>query len=280
MPIRLSVSNIAWQQNELEDHLELLRELGCDGVEIAPSCIWEEPTNVSASEIEGLKELISRYNLVIPAFHALLFTRPELYLFGEESIRKQAVLYLKKLIRLAGMLSVRILVYGSPASRRVAEKSYDKCYEIAIDVFRELGTEAERHNVIFCIEPLGPSENDFIQTADEGYRIVKDVDSQYFGLHLDVKAMVDVGEDFETVFQKYGAKLKHFHVSDPGLAPPGSTGIDHCFIGKALSDSLYDGFVSIEMKKGFGNSKEVVRKAVNYVREKYLRDEKIIHERI
>lgn len=274
MSFRLSVSNIAWQQNEFEDHLELLTELGCDGVEIAPSCIWKEPADVNDSEIEGIKKLIAKYNLVIPAFHALLFTRPDLYIFGNESIRQQAVLYLKKLIRLAGMLSVKVLIYGSPASRRVAERPYDRCYETALGVFKELGIEAERHNVIFCIEPLGPSENDFIQTAEEGYQIVRDVDSIHFGLHLDVKAMVDVGEDFGSVFRNYGAMLKHFHVSDPGLAPPGSTGLDHSVIGKALSDSSYDGFVSIEMKRGFGDTKKIIRDAVAYVRKSYLLDKK------
>jgi len=270
MPIRLSVSNTAWQQNELEDHLELLMELGCDGVEIAPSCIWKEPTHVSLHEIEELKTLISKYNLVIPAFHALLFTRPELCFFGEDSIRQQTVSYLKELIRLAGMLSVKVLVYGSPASRKVAEKHYDKCYEIAIDVFRELGIEAERNDVFFCIEPLGPSENDFILNADEGNQLVSDVGSKHFGLHLDSKAMVEAGEDFESVFRRYGAILKHFHVSEPGLAPPGSTSVDHYLIGKALSSSLYDGFVSIEMKRGFGNTKDVIKDAVLYVRKNYF----------
>jgi len=268
--IKLSVSNIAWQPDELEEHLKLLMELGCDGVEIAPSCIWREPAHVSNDEIESLKKLISKYNLVVPAFHALLFTRPDLYFFGEETIRQQTVLYLKKLIRLAGMLSVKVLVYGSPASRKVAEKDYDKCYEIAIDVFRELGIEAERNDVFFCIEPLGPSETDFILTADEGKQLVSNVGSKHFGLHLDSKAMVEAGEDFESVFRRYGAILKHFHVSEPDLAPPGSTSLDHYLIAKALSRSLYDGFVSIEMKRGFGNTKDVIRDAVAYVRKNYF----------
>ncbi len=270
MSIKLSVSNIAWQPDELEDHLKLLMELGCDGVEIAPSCIWKEPAHVSNDEIESLKKLISKYNLVVPAFHALLFARPDLYFFGEDSIREQTVLYLKKLIRLAGMLSVKVLVYGSPASRKVDDKDYERCYEIAIDVFRELGTESERNDVVFCIEPLGPSENDFILTADEGNQLVSDVGSKYFGLHLDSKAMVEAGEDFGSVFRRYGAMLKHFHVSGPGLAPPGSSGLDHNSIGRALSASCYNGFVSIEMKRGFGNTKDVIRDSVAYVRKSYF----------
>ena len=270
MSIKLSVSNISWQPDELEDHLKLLMELGCDGVEIAPSCIWKEPAHVSNDEIESLKKLISKYNLVVPAFHALLFARPDLCFFGEDSIGEQTVLYLKKLIRLAGMLSVKVLVYGSPASRKVDDKNYDRCYEIAIDVFRELGIESERNDVVFCIEPLGPNENDFIMTADEGNQLVSDVGSNHFGLHLDIKAMADAGEEFEAVFQKYGRILKHVHISEPGLAPPGSTGLDHNSIGRALSASCYDGFVSIEMKRGFGNTKDVIRDSVAYVRKSYF----------
>lgn len=270
MSIKLSVSNIAWEQQELVDHLRLLKDLGCDGVEIAPSCVWKEPVLAKDDEIQTLKKLISRYNLIIPAFHALLFTRPDLYFFGEELSRRQTISYLKELIKLAGKLSVGVLIYGSPASRKVGDKSYDKCYEIAVESFYELGNESELYDTTFCIEPLSLNESDFITTADEGYRLVRDVNHPHFGLHLDAKAMINAGEDFESVFQKYGNILMHFHVGDPGLAPPGHTGVDHALIGRALSNTAYDGFVSIEMKRGFGNSKEVVRKAVQYVREKYL----------
>ena len=268
--MKLSVSNIAWEQSELEEHLKLLRDLGCDGVEIAPSCIWKEPVSASDAEIESLKKLVSQYGLVIPAFHALLYTRPDLYLFGDESKRQETLLYLKQLIRLAGKLSVKVLVYGSPASRRVGDKSYIKCYEISVEVFRELGREAECHNTIFCIEPLGPSESDFIQTVDEGYNLIKDVGHPHFGLHLDARAMVDAGENFDGVFQKYASILKHFHVSDPGLAPPGFTGLDHSPIGKALARTAYNGFISIEMKKGFGDSRKIIKDAVAYVHKNYL----------
>mgnify|MGYP001616087990 CR=1 FL=1 len=268
--MKLSVSNIAWDNNALEEHLSLLKELGCDGVEIAPSCIWKEPVEAGKNEIESLRKLVSKYSLVIPAFHALLFTRPDLYIFGEDSKREQAVLYLKRLIRLAGMLSVRVLVYGSPASRRVGDKSYKQCYEIAVGIFRDLGSEAQLNDAFFCIEPLGSNESDFIQTSDEGYNLVKDVDHPHFGLHLDTKAMIDSGENFMATFQKYASVIKHLHVSDPGLAPPGHTGFDHAPIGKALSGTSYGGFISIEMKRGFGDTKKVVSDAVEYVRRKYI----------
>ncbi|BCB96320.1 hypothetical protein JZK55_12420 [Dissulfurispira thermophila] len=269
--MKLSVSNIAWDNAELEDHLKLLKDLGCDGVEIAPSCIWKEPVNAADEDVEKLKNLISKYNLQIPAFQALLFTRPDLYIFGDNEKRQDTVRYLKMLIGLAGRLSVRTLIYGSPSSRKVGDKPYNECYQIAIEVFRELAAEAEKYDTIFCIEPLEHSMSDFINTSDEGYRLIQDVGHPNFGLHLDARAMCELKENFQSVFQRYGSIIKHFHVGDPELSPPGYTGrIDHSLIGNALINSNYNGYVSIEMRRGFGNSKEVVKNAVKYVREKYF----------
>ena len=268
--MKLAVSNIAWENERLEEHLAFLENLKCDGVEVAPSCIWKEPVETSKEDVAGLKKMVTRHSLSIPALHALLFTRPDLYLFGEESVRRQMINYLKEFIRLADDLGARVLVYGSPKSRLIGNKDRAECYAIAVDSFRELGREAEKFGRFFCIEPLGPSECDFIQNADEGFELVKDVANPNFCLHLDAKALIDAKEDFDSVFKKYGKIIKHFHVGDPGISPPGHTGFDHSRIGKPLSDSGYDGFISIEMKRGFGESKEIIRDSVKYVRKHYI----------
>ena len=268
--MKISVSNIAWEPKELEEHLGLLESLGCDGVEIAPSCIWDEPVDVSCQEVRKLKELIGRHNLAIPAFHALLFTRGDLYLFGEREVRNQTVEYLKKMIKLAGDLSVKALVFGSPKSRDIRKKSFDECYKIAVDTFSNLADEASAHNTCLCIEPLSQDTSNFINTAAQGNKLVQDVNKKGFGLHLDASAMAQENEDFDNVFKELGGILGHFHVNDPKLTPPGETGkMDHSRIGKALSDSRYTGFVSIEMRRGFGPSKEVVERMVSFVRDYY-----------
>ena len=270
--MQLSVSNIAWNNKYLEKYLQILQELNCHGVEIAPSAIWDEPTNASDEEITYIKKLIKKYNLVIPAFHALLYNKPNFSIFGNKNQRKETVSYIKKLIQLADKLSVNNLVYGSPNSRKLGEKTYTECYNIAIETFKDLAKECRKHNTCFCIEPLESFKNDFIQNSKEGHRIVTDVNDSGFRLHLDTGAMINNKEDFNIIFKKYVSILRHFHVNDPGLMPPGHSNIDHSIISKPLVESKYNNFISIEMRKNNKNNKNnmnILKKSILYVKEKY-----------
>lgn len=268
--MKLSISNIAWDNNKLESHLKLLKELKCDGIEIAPSCIWKEPVNVTNKNIEYIKNLIQKYDLEVSSFHALLYTQPNLSIFKDKIIREETISYLKKLIKLANKLSVKTLVYGSPDSRRIIDKSYKECYDIAVDTFKKLAKECRSYDTCLCIEPLEPAKNNFILTSYEGHQLVKDVDDLGFGLHLDTGAMSDNNEDFNTAFENCKTVLKHIHVNDTDLAPPGTKGINHSIIAKPLIKSGYNKFISIEMRKNNKNNLKIITEAILYTRKKYF----------
>lgn len=268
--MKLAVSNIAWEHSEFADHLRLIRDLGCQGVELAPSCIWPEPVDASSAQREAVRSLITSVGLEVAGFHALLYTRPDLQLFESRIGLRQTMNYLKHLLRLCSDLGGKILVFGSPKNRIRAGREYTECLAWAAEGFGDVAREAQRLGVSVCIEPLAPSETDFIQSSDDGMRLVSMVNHPHFSLHLDAKAMIVANEDPSTVFAKYGRHVRHFHVGDPGLAPPGSTGADHSELGRALRGADYHGYVSIEMRKGFGPTRETVTRSVNYVKKVYL----------
>lgn len=272
MQTRLSISNIAWNPEELDSFLDLIAELGCDGVELAPSLLWAEPAIVSNSEIKIFRRKLENKNLVPAAFHALLFTRPELKLFDTFELREQTINYLLSLIRVAGELGVSCLIFGSPASRKLGKKTARECYLMAVEAFRQLGREARKLGTCFCIEPLGPSENEFITSSQEAWQLVQDVEEPGFGLHLDTKAMHEVKENYAAIFAQIGDSLKHLHVSEPGLAPIGSvpSPIDHQSIAHELKKTEYRGFISIEMRRQTGDNREQVKKAIEFVRKNYF----------
>jgi sugar phosphate isomerase/epimerase len=60
----------------------------------------------------------------------------------------------------------------------------------------------------------------------------------------------------------------HAHVSEPDLAPVGSTGADHHSVSGALRKSGYAGSLSIEMKQT-SDWPSALRRAVSFTRETY-----------
>lgn len=269
--MKLAVSNIAWEPTELEEHLRLLRELGCDGVELAPNIIWTEPVETTLRERQELRKLIERYGLEVSGFHALLYTRPDLKLFKDRESMQQVVQYLKQLGEVCRDVGGKVLIFGSPKNRALEGRPKEECLEWATEAFREVAEACEGLGVTLCIEPLPASENEFILTSHEGMDLVRRVNHPNFRLHLDAKAMHGAGENMEEAIAKYGKKIRHFHVGDPGLAPPGSTGmLDHQVVGRALKQSGYQGYVSIEMRRGFGPSQDVITKSIDYVKQCYF----------
>lgn len=276
--MKLSVSNIAWNNEELVEHLSLLHDLGCDGVELAPSCIWPEPIFANTQERHILREKIERSGLELVGLHALLFTRPDLQLFADRASYASTIEYLTKLAELCADLNGRVLILGSPRNRALHGRDYSQCLIWAQDAFLTLAQYCAKRDVILCIEPLAPNETEFIMSAQEGAELVERVSHPNFRLHLDAKALISTGENLDQILDQYGRLLQHFHVGDPGLTPPGSTGVDHAPFGRALRRTGYHGYVSIEMRRGQGDSREAVTESVVYVMNKYL-DRELISRR-
>lgn len=270
--MKLAVSNIAWEHPETPAHLELLRSLGCEGVELAPSCIWPEPIEATAAERTAVRRQVADAGLEVVGFHALFFTRPDLELFRDQASRRDLVDYLKGLIHLAADLGGRILVVGSPKNRTRHGRPPAEALPWAAEAYRDAAIEAASVGVEVCIEPLPAKETEFIVSSDEGAMLVNLVNHPGFGLHLDAKAMVEQGEDIAEALGRHGRAVRHFHVGDPGLAPPGSSGLDHKPIARALRAGGYDRYVSIEMRRGFGPTRDVITQSVNYVRGCYLEE--------
>ena len=108
--MKIAVSNIAWEHKYLSEYLKLLKQLGCSGVEIAPSIIWTEPTNSSIEDRKILKNQIHKEGLEMIGFHALLFSRPDLQLFLSNESRAATIDYLCKLIKLLLQESFHVIL--------------------------------------------------------------------------------------------------------------------------------------------------------------------------
>lgn len=268
----LVVSNIAWTNEEEPDVAKKLIELGVKYVEIAPTKLWPDPTQVSDEEALEYVKWWSDQGINISAFQSMLFNRPDLKIFGSEELREESMTYLSKLLELAGKMGVGKLVFGSPKNRQRGEISIDRANDIAVGFFRGLGEVAARNETTLCIEPNAPQYNcDYVTNGAEGDNLVRLVDHAGFKLHLDTACMALAGDDVKNVIHASRDILEHFHVSSPMLEQVEDRGdVDHVAAAQALRDIQYNKFISIEMRPAInGENVERVEKAVRFVQEVY-----------
>jgi sugar phosphate isomerase/epimerase len=269
--MKLAISNIAWPPDEDVAVAEIMREYGLEGVEIAPTKIWPDPASSSRSEIQEYAAKWKKMGIAVSSMQALLFGHPELTIFESKQKRDLTLSYLKKMIRVGGLLGAEALVFGSPKNRTVGNLPEPSVEEIAAEFFDSLGKCAESYGCIFCIEPNPVAYGcDFITTSEQALDLVRKINNPGFGLHLDSAAMTMSNENIVKNMAVAGPYLRHFHISEPGLLPVGPGKVNHGLFSKILCQSTYQNWYSIEMRetKGGGNLR-VIAAALRYVCETY-----------
>jgi D-psicose/D-tagatose/L-ribulose 3-epimerase len=271
--MRLAASNIAWKPRDDDAVADALRAAGFEGVELAPTAIWERPLEVSATEVGRCRALWESRGLKIVALQALLFGRPELQLFGDAALRQQLAEHLTGMIRLGGQLGARALVFGSPKNRLAGARTAEEAFDIAVPFFREMGRVAHEHGTALCIEPNPTVYGcDWITTSVQGLELVRRVDSPGFRLHLDAGGMTLSGESPGEANRACFEGAHHFHASEPQLAPVGTPAVAHAAFAQALAEARYPGWVSIEMRsQPNGEDLPPLRAALDFVSRTYGR---------
>ncbi|WIM39757.1 sugar phosphate isomerase/epimerase family protein [Paenibacillus sp. PK4536] len=269
--MNISISNIAWEMSEDAKVLDLLKEYSIHGLEVAPTKIWDNPTEASVEDIKIFKEKWSQHNIELVGMQSLLFGQTDLYLFKSTNSRENLKNYLIKIIELAGILGTKNLVFGSPKNRLVEGKSKKEQLEIVIPFFQQLGKTALDNNVLLCIEPNAPQYGcDFITNTDEAIELIELINHPGIQLHLDAAVMTLNKENYAESLEKASPYLAHFHISEPYLNLIGSENTDHHAIFNALNKINYKKWISIEMKNGLlDNNIDSVKKSLDFVSKIY-----------
>jgi sugar phosphate isomerase/epimerase len=118
-----------------------------------------------------------------------------------------------------------------------------------------------------CMEPLAPSETDFINTCEEGTRLMDAVGHPNFVLHLDVKAMSSERIPVPDLIGQYAPRTGHFHANDPNMKGPGFGEVNFVPIFSALREARYDRWVSVEVFDYTPDPETIARKSVEYMRQ-------------
>jgi D-psicose/D-tagatose/L-ribulose 3-epimerase len=135
-------------------------------------------------------------------------------------------------------------VVGLTGAHDDAEKKQQ--FDLVVKNLKPLAKYAESKGVNLCIEPLNRFETDFLNTCDQGLKLIKAVGSKAVKLHLDTFHMNIEEKNQAAAILKAGKHLAHFHACGCDRGTPGGDHIEWKPIVAALKKVGYKGDVVIE----------------------------------
>src|SRR5439155_26062050 len=205
----------------------------------------EDPSHIDPLYVRGE---LDRHGLVCGSACACM--GPGRDFRGKPAEQKTAMDYCKTLLDQMVVLGCPSLigpVYSVVGKADAVEPAQQKMeWALVVKNVQELARYAQARGRQICIEPLNRFETDFLNTCDQGLKLIKAVGSKAVRLHLDTFHM-NIEEKFQgPAIRKAGKVLGHFHACGSDRGTPGNDHIDWKAIAAALKGIGYKGDVVIE----------------------------------
>jgi sugar phosphate isomerase/epimerase len=273
--MRYAICNETFEGWKHADVCRCVAKLGYTGLEVAPFTLLNgdgqtpDWNDYSPSARHDFRRTAEDHGLTIIGLHWLLARTTGLQVTAADAAtRRRTANYLVELARCCHDLGGALMVFGSPAQRRIPNGfTRQEAMDFAADTFRQALPGVANYGVRLCLEPLSPPEADFINTCAEAVALLERVDHPNFLLHLDVKAMATDEAPAPELIRRHTAHVGHFHANDANRRGPGFGDTDFVPIFRALHDINYGGWVSVEVFDYSPDPETIARESLRYMRE-------------
>jgi D-psicose/D-tagatose/L-ribulose 3-epimerase len=217
------------------------KKWGFDAVEL----LVEDPAHVDPFLV---KRELDKNGLVCGSVAAAI--NPQRDLRGNVASQRSGVKYLCTLIDQMVTLDARVLsgpVYsyvGRAEAYTAAEKKLH--WQAVVKNLRLVTRYAAARGKLVCVEPLNRFETDFLNTIDQGLKLIADVGSPNLKLHLDTFHANIEEKHQAAAIRRAGKHLGHLHACGSDRGTPGNDHIDWKSIAAALKAIHYDGDIALE----------------------------------
>ncbi|MBM3879240.1 MAG: sugar phosphate isomerase/epimerase [Verrucomicrobia bacterium] len=266
--MKFAICNEIFQGWDLETAMSFAARCGYDAIELAPFTLANDVTEIAAADRQRIRAAATDAGLAISGIHWVLVKAEGMHLtHPDPTVRQRTARYLVDLVDFCADVGGRTIVVGSPKQRSLLPGvTYAQAWDWATETFRASVARGAAREVTLCFEPLAPAETDFINTAAEAVRFIRQLDSPNFKIILDVKAMASESLSIPEIIRASWPHFAYFHANDRNLKGPGFGDVDFRPIAAALREVGYAGYVSVEVFDFDEGAEVIARQSLEYLR--------------
>lgn len=272
--MQITLCNEVLRPMSLAEQCVFARNVGYDGLEIAPFTLAEDPTRMTAAEIAASRRIVEDHGLTVSSLHWLTMAPAGLDLTSlDPQVGARTRDVLLRLVGLAAGLGARVIVHGSPAQRRLGDRP-ERQRAVAMAHFEAAAKRAGEHGIAYCLEAINRKECNFLNTLAEADAMIGEIGAPALKLMLDVShAAQEEREDLAALATRYFGEGKLVHIQlnaenrrGPGQGdrPDGRDAIAPLL--QALLDLGYRGALAVEPFEYVPDGPACAARAAGYVR--------------
>jgi sugar phosphate isomerase/epimerase len=267
--MRYAICNETFEGWPHERICQFVAKAGYKGLEVAPFTLAPRITDVTQDQRTTLRRQAEESGLEIIGLHWLLAKTEGFHLTSPEpAVRAATAAYLVELARCCRDLGGDLLVFGSPAQRKIPSGcTLNQAGEFAADTLKRSLPGIADYGVKLCLEPLAPTETDFLNTCADAIALMDQIQHPNLALHLDVKAMSSENTPVPELIHRYAHRTGHFHANDVNRRGPGFGNTDFEPIFTALHETNYQGWISVEVFDYSPDPEIIARESIKYMTE-------------
>ena len=221
----------------------LLKEAGFDYIECTVVSLAPEESD------EAFAPILARHqNSPLPTPVLCIFLPGDLKVVGPDVDWLRVEKYVHTALARAKQIGVAIIVFGSGRSRSIPVGfGRDEAWAQLVRFLQIAADAADANEITIVIEPLNTKESNVLNSVAEGVKLAQEVNRSSIRVLADFYHMDEENEPLDHLLQ-YADWLEHIHVADTGRRAPGTGRYPYAEFVEKLTNSGYDGLVSIECR--------------------------------
>lgn len=279
--IQLGICNELFEGWELPRVCRFVKEVGFDGLELAPFTLANRITDLSSIQRREIRSTIADSGLATIGLHWLLAKTEGFYLTSPDpAIQARTGDYLIALAEATREFGGGLMVLGSPKQRDLLPGvNFEQAIDFATSTLDRVLPHLDHLNVDLCLEPLAPSETDFLNTCEQTTAWIDRIGHPRLKLHMDVKAQSsESGRTVPELIATHAGRAGHFHAQDTNRLGPGMGSVDFGPILRSLVQSGYDRWVSVEVFDFSPGPETIARESLSCLKRELARAYENQHE--